>query len=334
MSLFWLPQQPDWNATLQEARKLSAREAAPRFVALANASIDFLQTTKLDKIVQQSDLRDALTRTRPMKLAILGSSTLTHLVPAIRMAALRRGFWLDVFEGDYGMYHQELADPSSALYAFQPDVVLLALDAHHIAGGNGTSAEHSLANLTACWKLAQDQLGATVIQQTILPVFAPLLGNNEQRLPSSPFSIVAEVNQRLRQEAPQAGVHLLSLDTLAQDEGIKTWHDPALWHRSKQEVSPRMAPLYGDHVGRLLAALRGLSYKCLVLDLDNTLWGGVIGDDGLEGILVGNGDPTGEAHLSVQQLALALRERGIVLAVSSKNIDAVARRPFRDHPDM
>jgi FkbH-like protein len=336
MSLFWLPQQPDWNAALLEARKRPAREVAPRFVALANTSIDFLQTAKLDKIVQQcgDDLRAALTRTRPMKLALLGSSTLTHLVPAIRMAALRRGFWLDVFEGDYGMYHHELADPSSALYTFQPDVVLLALDAQHIAGGNGASAEHSLANLTACWKLAQEQLGATVIQQTVLPVFAPLLGNNEQRFPLSPFSIVAEVNHRLRQQAPQAGVHLLSLDTLTQDEGLKTWHDPALWHRSKQEVSPRMAPLYGDHVGRLLAALRGLSYKCLVLDLDNTLWGGVIGDDGLEGILLGQGHAVGEAHTAFQHYAKELAGRGVILAVCSKNDDANARAAFERHPEM
>ena len=80
--------------------------------------------------------------------------------------------------------------------------------------------------------------------------------------------------------------------------------------------------------------MRGRSRRCLVLDLDNTLWGGIVGDDGLEGIKLAQGDATGEAHLSVQQLALALRERGVVLAVSSKNTDSVARRPFKEHPDM
>jgi FkbH-like protein len=336
MSLFWLPEQPDWNASLQEARKLPEAEAAPRLVGLANASIDFLQTAKLDKLAQQmgEELRGTLKRTRSMKLALLGSSTLSHLVPAIRVAALRRGFWLDVFEGDYGMYHHELADSSSELYAFKPDVVLLALDAQHVAGGEGASAEDSVRNITTCWKLAQEQLGATVIQQTVLPVFAPLLGNNEQRYPMSPFSIVAEVNRRLREEADRSGVHLFSLDTLAREEGLKTWHDPALWHRSKQEVSPRMAPLYGDHVGRLLAALRGLSYKCLVLDLDNTLWGGIIGDDGLEGILLGQGNAVGEAHTAFQRYAKELAGRGVILAVCSKNDDANARAAFERHPEM
>jgi FkbH-like protein len=91
-------------------------------------------------------------------------------------------------------------------------------------------------------------------------------------------------------------------------------------------------PLYADHVARIIAALRGKSRKCLVLDLDNTVWGGVIGDDGLDGIRTAQGDAVGEAYRSVQQLAL--RQRGIVLAVSSKNTDEVARAPFRQHPEM
>jgi FkbH-like protein len=83
-----------------------------------------------------------------------------------------------------------------------------------------------------------------------------------------------------------------------------------------------------------LAAQRGFSRRCLVLDLDNTLWGGVIGDDGLQGIRIGQGDPTGEAYLSLQRYVVSLRNRGIVLAVSSKNEEETARLPFRQHPDM
>ena len=95
-----------------------------------------------------------------------------------------------------------------------------------------------------------------------------------------------------------------------------------------------MVPLYADHVARRVAAIRGKSRKVLVLDLDNTVWGGVIGDDGLEGIKIAQGDAHGEAHLAVQRLALDLRQRGIVLAVSSKNTDEVARAPFEKHPEM
>jgi FkbH-like protein len=103
---------------------------------------------------------------------------------------------------------------------------------------------------------------------------------------------------------------------------------------AKFPFADELIPLYADHVARTVAAIRGKSGKVLILDLDNTIWGGVIGDDGLEGIHIAQGDARGEAHLAVQRLALDLRQRGIVLAVSSKNTDEVAREPFEKHPEM
>ena len=95
-----------------------------------------------------------------------------------------------------------------------------------------------------------------------------------------------------------------------------------------------VVPLYADHLCRVIAAHKGKSKRGLILDLDNTLWGGVIGDDGVAGIRLGQGDPVGEAYLMLQEAALQLRQRGVVLAVSSKNEDQLAREPFRQHPDM
>jgi FkbH-like protein len=103
---------------------------------------------------------------------------------------------------------------------------------------------------------------------------------------------------------------------------------------AKFSFSHEFIPLYADHLARTVAAIRGKSRRVLILDLDNTLWGGVIGDEGLEGIQVAQGDATGEAHLAVQRLALDLRQRGVVLAVSSKNADEIAREPFEKHPEM
>jgi FkbH-like protein len=336
MELSWLPRQSDWNESLNAARQMPASEAAPRLVELANSRIDFVQTARLDRVIQQfgESLRPYLSRTPPVRLALIGSSTLAHLVPAIRVAAVRRGFWVDVFEGHYGMYRQELVESQSDLHSFKPDVVLIALDAHHIAAGDSSSAAASLELMQSCWKLAKEDLGATVIQQTILPVFPALMGNNEQHMETSPCSMVAEINYQLRSLAREAGVHLLAIDTLAQTNGMRTWFDPALWHHSKQEVHPTASPLWGDQVGRLLAALKGLSYKCLVLDLDNTLWGGVVGDDGLEGILLGQGHPAGEAHVAFQRYAAKLASRGVILAVCSKNDEGNARAVFERHPDM
>jgi FkbH-like protein len=336
MDLFWLPEKPEWNASLAAARIRPAEEAAPLLIELANARIDFMQTAKLDRVAQQfgDGLHPYLRRTKPIRLALIGSSTLTHLIPAIRVAALRRGFQVDVFEGHYGMYHHELANTASDLYAFRPDVVLIALDAHHVAGDDSASASGWFARIESCWKLAKEQLGATVIQQTILPIFPPLLGNNEQQMPASPASLIGEINHWLRPAAIEAGVHLLALDTLTQSCGTGDLFSFALWYRSKQEVHPGFAPLWGDHVGRLLAALRGLSYKCLVLDLDNTLWGGVVGDDGLEGIQLGQGHAVGESYVAFQRYLVRLARRGVILAVCSKNDEANARAVFERHPEM
>jgi FkbH-like protein len=127
---------------------------------------------------------------------------------------------------------------------------------------------------------------------------------------------------------------VIDLAHLASTVGLADWHSPREWNSAKIPFSDAYIPLYADHVCRAIAALRGKSRRCLVLDLDNTLWGGVIGDDGLEGIQIGQGDPTGEAYLSLQRLVLDLRARGVVMAVCSKNDDEIARTPFRHHPEM
>jgi FkbH-like protein len=142
------------------------------------------------------------------------------------------------------------------------------------------------------------------------------------------------LNERLRSLADTQGVDLLALDEAVRADGLCAWHDDALWCRSKQEVAPAVAPTYGDLVARLLAARAGRSYKCLVLDLDNTLWGGVIGDDGLNGIVLGQGSALGEGFVAVQEYAKDLARRGVILAVCSKNDEANALEPFDSHPEM
>jgi FkbH-like protein len=92
--------------------------------------------------------------------------------------------------------------------------------------------------------------------------------------------------------------------------------------------------MYGDLIGRIIAAKQGKSYKCLVMDLDNTMWGGVVGDDGLEGIVIGQGSALGEAFVAFQEYARELSRRGIILAVCSKNDEANALEPFEKHPEM
>jgi FkbH-like protein len=333
MELHWLPPKPeDWSARLRAIA--AAPDTAARWaecVALSRYRIDFLETAKLDREMQRLRERGLLQPDagRPtLRLAILASSTLQHLVPGLRIGALRHGVELVAHEGEYGQYRQELMHADSSLRSFRPEAVLLALDSYHLAEAG--SAELSLEILRACWRQIRG-LGAIAIQQTFLPLHPRLMGSNEHAMADSPAAVVESVNAALRHEP---GVLLLAADAAAAADGITQWHDPVLWHRAKQEIHPRVSHIYGELVGRLIGAVRGRSRKCLVLDLDNTLWGGVIGDDGLEGIQLGQGTAMGEAYVAFQRYALRLSRRGIILAVCSKNDEINALEPFAKHPDM
>ena len=142
------------------------------------------------------------------------------------------------------------------------------------------------------------------------------------------------INEGLISAAAQDNVLLLDIGRLSARDGLDAWFDFGRWLQGKIEIAPTATPLYGEVVARLIGALRGQSKKCLVLDLDNTLWGGIIGDDGIENIVLGEGSAVGEAHLALQRYAKSLKERGVILAVCSKNEASIAEAAFREHPEM
>ncbi len=341
-TLHWLPADEGVRAKL---RALAAGPAdIDAAVAIANTRLDFSLTNALDATVGRLWTgRPASLGAEPVRLAMLGSSTLAHLHPAVRMAGLRRGMWVETYENDYGQYVQELSDPTGALQAFAPTTILFAFDARHLVQGLDAGADAAqaaewldatLAHIRRCWSLARTACDGAVLQQTALDVFPALLGSNEHRLPGSRRAAIGRLNTALRGAADTDGVGLIALDDRAARDGLGAWHDPLLWYRAKQEVTPAAAPVWGDLVGRVIAAHQGRTHKALVLDLDDTLWGGVIGDDGLGGIVLGQGSALGEGFAAVQDYAKELSRRGIILAVASKNDEANARTPFERHPEM
>ena len=342
--LTWLPGQPEWNDYLKRVAALESASTWDALVELANARLDMMTTIRLDRQLLKlfKDCPGSL-QTKPIRLAVLGSSTVDHLHAGIRIGALRRNMWVSLYQGNYGQYVQDLHDAASSLHAWAPNTMLFAFDARHLLAGYqvGESADASQARVKATidrivqsWKTARSKFACEIIQQTILPIYPRLVGENESRLPGSPAALVRSINEQLRTRAHEEGVTLLALDQWAAEDGIAAWHDPALWHRAKQEVHLAAMPMYGDIVARILAAQQGKSRKCLVLDLDNTLWGGVIGDDGIEGIVLGQGSALGEAFCDFQRYAKDLARRGVILAVCSKNDEKNALLPFEQHQDM
>jgi len=339
----WLPVARDFRGDLRAALdSTNPTECLENLAALAAYRLGFLETVQLDRTFSRLGLKKA-PGFLPIRLAVLGSSTVDHLSPAIRVAGLRRRLLIDVHSGAYGQYRQDLLDPTSSLHQFAAQAVLFSLTAREAIAGvslTATVAEvdetiaRFIGELRSSWRKAREISNAGVIQQTFIDVTEPLFGSYDRFVPGAPARIVARLNDRVCEAAAQDGVLLLDVAHASERDGIDAWFDQGRWLQGKLEIAPQAAPLYGDMVARLLAAQRGLSKKCLVLDLDNTLWGGVIGDDGLDGIVLGEGSAAGEAHLALQHYAKQLKERGVILAVCSKNDLGIAEAVFHDHPEM
>lgn len=341
-TLGWLlPAPHDFRAQLKAVAADGSVPDAATLMHLSSFALDIDRLTQLDRLVARSRDRLAAGRLSPLRLAILADGTTDYVAPAIRASALRHGILVDTYVPAYGQGLAEAMNPDSDLARFAPDVALVAFD-HRLFGLDRAQMDPALAAAavtaaidsirTIVAALARNRM--TVIVQT-LPVPAdPWCGHLDRMQPGSPAAQVIAVNAGVVQIVADHGAILLDADALAASVGRSRWFDAAWWHRAKVPFALDLMPLYADHVGRILGALRGKARKCLVLDLDNTLWGGVIGDDGLDGIRIGQGSGDGEAYLAVQAAALSLKARGVVLAVVSKNEEDAARLPFRQHPDM
>lgn len=340
--LDWLlPAPPNFSEHVKAIRgKVGDTSAEIR--ALAAYALNTNQLLRVGKLVDEARLGDSDTAAlKPFKLGIISNATTEFMTPAIIGTGARYGFAIEIVATGYGQFMQAALDPHSAINAARCDAVLLALDANAFALAStlGDEAAASAAvdralNMVAsmCGGIAQS--GSTVILQSIAPPAETLLGGFDALLPGSLAAQIAVLNRRLAEHCLQTSSPLLDVATMAGKTGFANWHDPIAWNLAKQPIAHNLIPYFSDSLCRLIAAMRGKSRKALVLDLDNTLWAGVIGDDGMAGINIAQGDATGEAHLALQRYALALRECGVVLAVSSKNTDEIARQVFREHPDM
>jgi FkbH-like protein len=347
--LQWLPRPPEDFPVRVKAAVASSAVASPEdqpgraLQALAAHALSLNQLSKLAASIAKarSDGR-SLAPLLPFRLAVLSNSTAGMIVPALVATAARHGFELEIVEPSYDQVAQEALTPESKVNSAKPDAVLFAIDYRALpltlspgdASAASATVEGALAYLQMLHAGIKANSGALCIFQTFVPPAEALFGSLDRVVKGTLRNLIGEVNRKLAEFIAESGCVLLDVAALAETVGLAHWHDTQLWNLAKFPFSAELIPLYADHVARTLAAIRGKSRKVLILDLDNTLWGGVIGDDGLEGIQLAEGDPVGEAHLSVQRLALQLRQRGIVLAVSSKNDDEIARKPFLEHPEM
>lgn len=339
------PAEGELNAIRQLARSRNllkaglysqATQALSQAIKLTNS---YRNLAAADRLLRQLAEHQQGPPKRLCKLALVGSATFDLLVPALRAACFAAGVNAEIYQGAFNQCQQEILDPSSGLAKFGPEVVVIALDwralglpdeSEHAA----TACESVIAMFRNLWTHCRERLGAYVIQHNVEVPSTDPYGHLSAALPAGRGRLLRQINLGLWEAAQaQAGVVVLDIDQASSIFGKHAWDNAAQWHTAKQYPATEAIPFLVRHQVALLRAVLGLSCKCLVMDLDGTLWGGVVAEEGLAGIQLGSG-PDGEAFVAFQRYVKALRQRGVVLAACSKNNEEDAKLPFQAHPEM
>ncbi len=283
---------------------------------------------------------------QPYRIAILRSFTVEPMVPLLRAAAFCAGLDLAVYVADFNAHVQAVMDPGSALYEFQPDAVLLAVQTRDVApelwnNASALSAEQLSATASRVTGEFRDWVGAFrkhsqahLILHNLEQPAIPALGLLDAQRGGGETASIRRINEELTNiAASEVGVYLLDYDALVARHGRNTWHDERKWLTVRLPIAaPNLNHLVREWM-RFLHPLSGKIAKALVVDLDNTLWGGVIGEDGMDGIRLGTEYP-GAAYQAVQRVLLDLHHKGILLAICSKNNREDALEVLEKHPGM
>ncbi len=277
-----------------------------------------------------------------VKIALLGGSTTSELRSIAELFLLDAGFRPTFFESEYGKYFEDVVVDDSALRAFAPDIafvhttrlnVLHAPRLYDAEAAVEDCLKAELDRFQAIWSRLTGELGCLAIQNNFdLPPVRSLGGlDSTESFGLSNFLLRLNLEfARAARQNPKLVIN--DIHHLSARLGLDQWFDPDYWFSYKMAVSHAGTVHLAHALAKLVRAAYGKTRKCLVLDLDNTLWGGVIGDDGLSGIKIGKESARGESFNAFQQYCLELNQRGVLLAVCSKNEPEIARQGF-SHPD-
>jgi FkbH-like protein len=337
----WLSRQSSDFRERLDSIVASGDDWGPPLRGLATQFLGINQAVALSRAFELLRARGSSPSLSPFRLGLAGTSSLNFLAPLLCASALRQGIALEVIAADFGQIAQEAIDPASKINAARPDAVLLAVDHRGLpfraierSRWPLFDANAPIRQIDSIRQGFREHSGAVCLAQTLPPPPDLLFGSLDAATSGTLRRAIAEFNAHLTGDAAACGDQLIDLEWLAAFVGLDKWFDDRQWYMARLPCAPTLHPLYADFVCRTIGALRGKSRKCLVMDLDNTLWGGVVGDDGLDGIALSAGDARGEAFRAIQRGAADLRRRGVVLAVCSKNDETIARQPFRSHPEM
>ena len=307
--------------------------------------MDIDQLSIDDLLRKRKSLRRQLSATeglQPIRIAVLGGSTSNEVVDLLEIFLLASGFLPTFYQSEYGRFYEDAVLDPTDLLAFAPDVVyihtsylnVLEMPPVHSSPADMQSyVDAELGRYKQIWQSIEQNLPAQIIQNNFeLPPYA-VLGNMDCVSSGGATRFFMELNAAFARAA-EADPRLLLQDihTLSARVGLNNWFDWDRYFSYKILVTSEASVAMARSLSSIVRAIYGKSYKVLVLDLDNTLWGGVIGDDGVDKIQIGRETPVAEAYTAFQEYCLSLQRRGILLAVCSKNDDDIAKQGF-EHPD-
>jgi FkbH-like protein len=321
-----------------------AHRAEDIMAALTNLDVHGLTSREvtvlgrqLEKLRERADLR----------VAYLGSHTIEPLPQYVSVAAAARGILVAGHVGDFNQYYQEILGEASALKAFEPQLIFLALSLRELAPKvyydfsklteeEKRSAHESIVRHVVDW--VEEAITAThasvLIANFVIPVARQAgIADLDQADGESAFYLRLNL-ALLERLAGNPRAYLFDMEGVVGRFGKARAFSRAMYHLAKMPWQEGLLPHLADELVRYVQAHLGRTKKCLVLDLDNTLWGGVLGEDGPEGIEIGPGGAMGEAFLAFQRTIVMLKNRGVMLAINSKNNDAEVREVFRVRSDM
>ena len=290
----------------------------------------------------KKNLKTDLTVFSSFKLAVVGDTSTQLLCTAIRGMGVERGYNIDLLEAEYNQVERQLLDPTSDLYQFNADFIVIFQSTHKLG------EHHSMLSTEQQASLADDRLGflSSVCENPALAgkkiiyfnypeIEDTVFGSYANKVDSSFTFQVRKLNYELMRLSQQyQNLFICDIASLQNKLGRDVMFAANVYTSTEMILSMDALPYVASRVMDIVCAVKGQFKKCLILDLDNTVWGGVIGDDGLEGIQLGHGLGIGKAFTEFQMWVKKLKQRGIIICVASKNNEETAKEPFEKHPDM
>ena len=335
-----LRQHSDAGEMAYEAAKLACQLQQPNILrellhALVPEQMDYTVLNRWATLYRRCSQQHAEWFAGPvLRVAVLLGSSTQFLAPLLPLVAIVYGLRVELFTASGPAVASEIFEPSSKLYAFKPDIVFLGDSSRnldlHTAETDQLWVDKHVHSIQASWAALLQNGIHSIVQQNYLAASQADYDQWDSFAAQLPGGRVVALNQAINEQAIPAGIQVLDLEQVRRRLcSSQAWEDARLWYSLKQcpslEALPELAAAY---VARL-RAMAGLSKKVLVLDLDNTLWGGVVSELGSAGIDVGGHSPQGEAYADFQRYLRKLKQRGVLLAVCSKNEEQQAKAPFR-----